>query len=180
MYNFEGNCQPSWSPQPLVVSAIAPGWGEGHHVASLPPSLTAASAWGSSHLPASCADLCGCKEAFHFFLSFLLSFFSLPPSDSCAHDTRVGFGPVYLRSVMSGSLKRLGQFRGDKWWSGSDSWCGEHKHFRGDGLQWGQLTAAAAPRPPEPHSLTLLPSSGQTIKNGYWVFTMSFLYNRAR
>lgn len=42
----------------------------------------------------------------------------LPPHpDSCAHDTRVGFGPLYLRSVMSESLKRLGQFRGDKWWS---------------------------------------------------------------
>lgn len=47
-----------------------------------------------------------------------------PPfyTDSCVYDTvfgfESGFGPVYLRSVISESLKRLGQFREDKWWTG--------------------------------------------------------------
>lgn len=43
-------------------------------------------------------------------------------TDSCLYDTIVGsksgFGPVYLRSVISESLKRLRQFREDKWWTG--------------------------------------------------------------
>lgn len=78
----------------------------------------------------SCSDLCGCIGGGQSERR--------PPfySDSCAYDTVVGFGPVYLRSVISESLKRLGQFRGDKWWTGRTADVGTQT-FKHDGLNWG-------------------------------------------
>lgn len=78
----------------------------------------------------SCSDLCGCIGGGQSERR--------PPfySDSCAYDTVVGFGPVYLRSVISESLKRLGQFRGDKWWTGRTADVGTQT-FQHDGLNWG-------------------------------------------
>ena len=113
----------------------------------------------------------------------------------------VSLGPIYLKSVISESLKRLGQFREDKWWIGRTADV-ETQTLQDNGVDWG--------RTPHPTKLcggcrcllqqiymegiiycvlykqkflqgrpftwaTLLFSSKQMIKNGYWVFTMSFV-----
>lgn len=61
-------------------------------------------------------------------------------TDSCVYDTVAGFqvrlGLVYLKSVISESLKRLGQFREDKWWIGRTADVGTQT-LQDDGVDWG-------------------------------------------
>lgn len=115
----------------------------------------------------------------------------------------VRLGPVYLESVISESLKRLGQFREDKWWIGRTADV-ETQTLQDEGVGWGQsphcggfllestsyllqplqMEGIIHSSPPHQQKFlvsspfawaTLLLSSKQMIKNGYWVFTMSFV-----
>lgn len=64
-------------------------------------------------------------------------------TDSCVYDTVFGsecsFGPMYLRSVISESLKRLGRFGEDKWWTGRTADV-VTQTLQDDGVDWGQTT----------------------------------------
>lgn len=130
-------------------------------------------------------------------------------TDSCLYDAIVGsksgFGPVYLRSVISESLKRLRQFREDKWWTGRTADVGTQT-LQDDGVDYsrspnptmhtvegyssaqpltccGSYTWVKSLILPKKKFLqsrpstwaTLLLLSKQMIKNGYWVFAMSLV-----
>lgn len=49
----------------------------------------------------------------------------------------VRLDPVYLKSVISESLKRLGQFKEDKWWIGRTADVGTQT-LQKDGVDWGR------------------------------------------
>lgn len=71
----------------------------------------------------------------------------------------VRLGPVYLKSVISESLKRLGQFREDKWWIGRTADVGTQT-LQDDGVDWGPIPLHTVVGVPP--WLTLLPAAAAT------------------